>query len=430
MSHDHESDDVKVRTRGSGRRGSHRPGPIRVIATAALALVCATLPMFLVGSLAPRIARELVIDEVAIGTLVSVYFLSGAIWSLPGGIVTDRIGSTAALRASAAIASAVALAVALGGRSWTILIVLFVLGGAAVPLADTGGARAISTGVPLDRQGLAFGGKEASIPIASLLAGLAVPVLGVHLGWRPAYLVAASLAALAIALIPGGLDRPGPGRPTASEATPASRPEVAHRRHPAAPAGTWPVLVMLAISAALAGAAGNSAPTFLVSSAVAADMAEASAGLLLAVASTAGVAARLISGVIADRGGITERRLMSLLMTVGAIGMASLAVGGPAATLVGAMLTFGGGWGWTGLAFLAAVRLLPARPARAAGVILAGLGTGGALGPIVFGAFASTLGYRASWTAAALGTACAAALCLVADLRSPRDAQPRVSSAG
>ena len=73
-----------------------------------------------------------------------------------------------------------------------------------------------------------------------------------------------------------------------------------------------------------------------------------------------------------------------------------------------------------GLAFLAAVRLLPSRPARAAGVILAGLSIGGASGPLVFGAVASSLGYRASWSAAAVSTAIAAALCILADLRARR----------
>lgn len=394
------------------RRG---PSPLRVIITAAIALVCATLPMFLVGSLAPRIALELSIDEVAIGSLVSVYFLSGALWSLPGGMLTDRWGSTRALRTSAALAALTSLVVAAGGRSWMVLVVLFALGGAAVPLADTGGARAISAGVPPDRQGLAFGGKEASIPIASMLAGLAVPTLGTHLGWRSAYVVAAVVAAFVIALIPRGLGEtltPHPG----TKDPDVQKVEAEER----APAGTWLVLTALAAAAALAGAAGNSAPTFLVSSSIAADVAESNAGYLLAIASAAGIGVRLFSGVVADRGSITERRLMGLLMIVGAGGMALLAIGNPWAMVAGAVLTFGGGWGWTGLAFLAAVRLLPSRPARAAGVILAGLSVGGALGPLVFGAFASSLGYRASWSAAAISTALAAGLCLLADVRARR----------
>jgi len=410
-----------------------RPGPGRVVTTAALALICAVLPMFLLGALAPRLIADLGIDEVAIGALVAVFFLSGAVWSLPGGYVTDRIGSTAALRLGATVSAVLAVAVATLGHELWILVVLFVFAGAAVPLADTGGARAISTGVALRRQGLAFGGKEASIPVASMLAGLTVPILGAQLGWRPAYIVAAVLAAAVILAVPAGLDRPGPGMPTPPEErddpppVAPSAPAVAVDR-PAddevAAVDTEPLpdavatrraLVLLAAGSGLAGAAGNSAPTFLVSSAVATGVSEASAGILLAIASVAGIASRIVAGLVADRRGGSERRIMAGLMGTGALGMAILAFGGPALTLVGAVLAFGGGWGWTGLAFFAAVRLLPHRPARAAGAILAGLASGGALGPLTFGALAAGPGYLTAWAVGAGAMLVAGTLTAFAD---------------
>ena len=432
------------------REISTRPGPGRVVATAAFTLACSALPVFLLGALAPRISADLGVDEVAIGGLVAVFFLSGAICSFPGGVITDRIGSSAALRTGVALAATTAVAIAMLAHSFWILLLLFVLAGASVPLADTGGARAISTGVPLRRQGLAFGGKEASIPIASLLAGMMVPILGAQLGWRPAYALAAALGAIVLISVPSGLDRLGPGsNPSGSDpddepdsslaeaatstmpasAIPSDRahevtagregtlagdpesepPADPHRpssgkRVPASdvvPVSARRALVLLAIASGLAGAAGNSAPTFLVSSSVATGVTESSAGILLAVASVAGILSRLAAGVTADRRGGSERRIMGGLMVVGAVGLAAIAMGGPVWTLVGALLAFGGGWGWTGLAFFAAVRLLPQRPARAAGTILAGLASGGALGPLSFGALAAGPGYVVAWLSAA-----------------------------
>lgn len=396
-----------------------RPGPLRVTVTAATALVAAVLPMFLIGALGPRIIADLGVDEVAIGAVVAVFFLASALLSLPGGALTDRVGSTAALRIGALIAATLSVIIALLGQALWILLVLFALAGAAVPMADTGGARAIAAGVPVDRQGIAFGGKEASIPVAALLAGLVVPVLGAQVGWRPAYAVAAGLAVVVAVLVPRGLDTARRADVTVAAAgstlpghDPArtrcdDHPPVTSRRA---------ALVLLAVAAGLGGGAANSAPTFLVTSAVVGGMTEARAGLLLAVASGAGVLMRLLSGVAADRSHGSERRLTAVLMGIGALGMVGLAVGSPVIAGVGAILAFGGGWGWTGLAFLAAVRLLADRPARAAGAILAGLGSGGALGPLAFGALAAGPGYAVAWSAGAGALLTAAVLAGTAEV--------------
>ena len=43
-------------------------------------------------------------------------------------------------------------------------------------------ARAVSS----TRHGLAYGTKQAAIPLATMVAGIAVPVVAIPLGWRPA----------------------------------------------------------------------------------------------------------------------------------------------------------------------------------------------------------------------------------------------------
>ena len=121
---------------------------------------------------------------------------------------------------------------------------------------------------------------------------------------------------------------------------------------------------------------------------------------------------------------IVAERLIGQPLVVGAIGAGCLAFASRiaatgasslfAAWVLGAILVIGLGWGWTGLVFLAAIRLDPTRPAKAAGVVLAGLGVGGAAGPASFGATAGQVGWAAAWSLAAGSLALAAILAFAA----------------
>lgn len=400
-------------------------GAGRTIATASGALIVGTLPMFLLGALSGRIGADLQVGGTVIGGLVALFFAAGAVSSIPAGHLTDRIGATAALRTAAVIAASCSLGVAALGVDVRILLVLFVIGGTAIAMADTGGARAIAASIPAGRQGIAFGGKEASIPAASMLAGLAVPILGAQLGWRPAFAVAGGLAVTFLFAVPGGLG-PSTTRGSTARVSTTRRRRVPTRtpagsdRRPATSEtgpGTGLVLLLLAFAAGLGGAAATATPTFLVPAAVAGGLGESPAGFLLAGASIVGIGMRLSAGVLADRITGAEIRFTALLLGVGTVGLLALSLGGTAATAIGAVLAIGGGWGWTGLIFLAAVRTRPSRPAGAAGTVLAGLGTGGAAGPITFGWLADGPGYPTAWLTAGAAMFVACGIGLVADQR-------------
>ena len=443
-----------------------------VVAVAAAALVGGSLPVFLISSLSPRISADLGLGEAALGTVVAAFFLAGAASSVPGGRTADRLGAAASLRIGLTISAVAGLGVVLlAAGPWSLAACLF-LAGTSLGFIDTGGARAIAATIPLTRQGLAFGGKEASIPAASLLAGIAVPLLGAAAGWRAAFVAAIGYAVLLAIAVPRDLDAlptarqllgaggavtpgtapgspgstspdrvtagaqpdldampdgasdvagslPAPGHDAAPDALPANKPDAppdttsasepdttssagsrAAGQSPAPAARRWP-LVALAVSAALGGGAAASAATFLVPSAVAGGLSADAAGMLLAGASVAGILSRLSVGAVADRRIGGELRIVAVLLGLGAIGVLGLASGLGAVIVPGAALAIGGGWGWTGLVFLAAVRLDPARPAKAAGTVLAGLGVGGASGPAVFGWLAGGPGFELAWVVAA-----------------------------
>lgn len=364
----------------------------RTVTAVSLALTAVTAPVFLTGALSTRM-RE---DFGASGTSVAVtaFFLGAGLGSVPMGWVADRVGARRALRTGVLMSGAADLALAgWAERWWHAAIVLF-LAGTAVGLVDTGGARAFSEGVPDRRHGLAFGVKEASVPAASLLAGLSIPLLAQQLGWRAAFVAAVAFTPAVWVLAPTD----GP-RPTTDRA--AARRTV--RRGP---------LTLFATGIALGTGAATAAATLFVPAFDSRGWSENAAGVLLAVASAASIAVRLVMGWTSDRRPTTSWWVITTLMVIGAVGAGLLAgtdeASGALSAVVGAVLVIGAGWGWTGLAFQTAVRVSPGAPALAAGIVLAGLSVGGAVGPAAFGALGTSVSYGAAWTSAAVAFLAAA----------------------
>jgi hypothetical protein len=407
--------------------------PTRAVVTVASALIAASLPVFLLSALAPSVQLDLGFGEAGLGIAVAAFFLAAAVSSVPGGRFADRFGAPTALRTGLGVAATGNLSVALLADSrWSLATAMF-LGGTALGFVDTGGARAIAAAVPVTRQGLAFGSKEASIPAASFLAGASVPILGAQLGWRPAFGLGVGFAVVVGVLVSSRLERPGSRvRDGSSDRTDALSPApvdatsdrtrdlgLPYVEEPSV--GPWP-LVLLSVTAALGGGAAAATTAFLVASSVTGGLASGAAGSLLAVASAVAIGARLAVGAAADRRASSAVPLVALMLTVGgtgAFGLAFAATSSLTGTIaavvlvVSAVLAIGAGWGWTGLVFLAAVRLDPTRPAKAAGIVLVGLGIGGAVAPATFGAVAARAGYASAWALAA-GAMFAAMLSAVA----------------
>ncbi len=386
-----------------------RVATTRAVGVVAGGLTCASLPAFLTGALSAQIGETLGTSAAAVGGGATAFFLAGAAASVPGGRLTDRIGATAAVRAGATISGIAVLGIATLVDAWWQLIVLLALAGTAMSLIDPGGARILGVAVPRRRQGLGFGIKEASVTLASLLAGVAVPALGATAGWRPAFILGLVVAVAVLVAVPGGIDPPAPGpRRLAGGRAGAGRPHVAaddprvaaDAGGPAAEVPRRPLL-LAAVGAALGGGAATAAATFLVPAGLSAGLGPSAAGALLAVASGTAIVTRLAAGHRADTARPDALRSIVVLQLAGALGMGLLIAPGILAAVTGSVLALGAGWGWTGLLFLAAVRLAPQAPGRASGTVLAGLGVGGALGPAVFATVTSSGSYTLAWTLAA-----------------------------
>ena len=364
------------------------------------ALVLNALPVFLVGGLAVQIRAEMGFSEAALGAAVTAAFAAAALFAPVGGRLADRMGARMAI-ATGSLLSILALA-GIGGLAgtWWQLTGLLLLAGLGFTFTDPGLAILVVGTVPYQRQGLTFGVKEASIPTATLVAGLAVPLLAVTVGWRWAFLAGLAPLVVVAFLLPR-MDMP-PRRQRAD-------------REVAPSGGASPkALFLVAAAVALGSGAGSGIGVFLTESAVSMGFSAPSAGLLLAAGSVAGIVARVVTGVLADRTGREQLGVIFWMMSGGAAAMAMGATGVGFLVVAGTLGAFAGGWGWTGLLFLFLVRANPLTPGTAAGIGLTGLGLGNAAGPLLFGVVAQGISFQAAWALASIIAASAAVLIRVA----------------
>lgn len=367
----------------------------------ALVTVAGSLPIFLVGALAVFIRQDLRFDEAQLGLAVALFYASSGLSSIPGGRLAERRGAPFAVRAAAMLSAGAVVGVAAVAHSWPLLVACLVPAGVAHGLAHPAANLALVVGIPAGRQGFAHGLKQSAVPIATLLSGLTVPALGLTIGWRYAFVLAAlvPLAALAVR-IPSR--RPPGGRPASGGPRRSVRD------------GDVPIATMIVLSVATGcgAAAAISLSAFLVEAGVLFGMTATAAGLLLASGGIAGVLTRIVVGWLADRKPGRPLAVVAGMLGLGALGYLLLSYGNgrPVAIVVGALLAFSAGWGWTGLLNFAVLRRNTNAPAAASGIIQAGAAAGGTVGPLIFGAIAVGVSFPAAWTFAAGLAAAASAL--------------------
>lgn len=378
----------------------------RVTTASVLTISVGMLPGFLPGALAVQLSDSMGIAVTGIGLVVGAFFAFSALLSPVMGWVAERLGWARAMR-TAGLAAGLALGLTpLVARSLVTLGAVTVLAGAALALSHPAVNLSLARCTAVSRQGLVFGFKHAAIPASSALAGLALPVVAIPLGWGWVYALGAAVAVGAASLVPSS-----PGR---FEVDPG------HRDHEGEAGGRRSSLSLLVIVALGAGAGifgADAMATFLVPYAVDVGFAEGSAGLLLAVGSASGILVRLMAGWQSDRASSASLTTVAVFLALGATGIVVLAIGAQIAVVVGTLLAFSLGWGWSGLLTSAVVRRNPGEPAAATGVTMTGIYIGAAAGPIVFGVLAERISFTAAWMAMATALGFGALLMMLAAAR-------------
>jgi MFS family permease len=352
--------------------------PFRVGAGAVAITTATVLPVFLLGALSVQVGEELHFDPAALGLVVALYFGASALYSLPVGKLVERWGSRRTSRVAVAGAAGFMLLTALVSWNYVSLLVILLCGAWCNVMGQLSSNLTLARSMPANRLGLSFGVKQASVPLATLLAGVAVPAVALTVGWRWAFVIAAGLALTALAAAPRGS---GPER--RDRTVPEDRATGA--------------LTVIGAAAGLGAAAATGLGIFVVAAAVDRGVDPGLAGLVLTLGSVVGLVMRMLHGWLADRrrGGHVAYVAGSLLS--GAVGLVLLAFPGPVALVAGVVLGFGLGWSWPGLLQFAVVRLNPAAPAAATAIVQVGVYAGGFLGPIGFGFLATHASFTTAW---------------------------------
>jgi len=380
--------------------------PLGVMVVAVSATILVTLPSCLLGALGLAIRTDLGFSAAEVGLAVGGFFLASSLASLLSGrmALAERLGVRPLLFVGV-LASALVMGFIAGfAQRWVDVAVALAVSGFLNGVVQPGVNLAIARRIPRERMGLALGVKQAAIPAATLLAGVAVAFLAVLTDWRLAWWIGATatvvfvVAALVVApresvRFAGGHRSGGPSRKGGLRMDAS--------------------LLRVTVASILASMGANALRVFFVESAVSQGESFATAGLILSVASIVAIITRLLSGYRSDRVARHPYVTASALMFAGAAGYALMGVAqGVFALLAAAILGISAGWGWSSLVQLGAMHAhLEAASAATAYVHFGGL-FGNLLGPIAFGLLLP-LGYTLAWSVLAVVSAVGAGLMLL-----------------
>lgn len=375
----------------------------RPLLTAVVFTGAGSLPVFLVGAQILQLEAQIGfgVGELAIAS--ATFMGASALAAALAGRVVARIGPTRGFRIGTTLTVGSCLLAASAGAAWLVPLAT-ALGGLGNGLIQVAANLTIFDGVTVGRQGVAYGAKQAAVPTASLVAGLSLPVVGLVLGWRWAFMGAATVALLLALSVPAFDMR-----------RVEERAETSRGRPPLA-------LLPLALAGFAGAFGGNAAALFVVPSAVDVGLTEAAAGAVLAACSTLVVAVRIGAGWMVDRrasSGHLEMLTLTVMGAAGAFGLVGASV--PSLYLVAMPIALLGTWGWPGVFFFTIVHSFPDIPARASGLVLAGNFTGTVLGPLAVGVFAARGDYPNAWLLVGTAAALSAAGFLVAYLLKNRE---------
>lgn len=373
------------------------------VAAAVTGSVLSAVPLFLVAALAPQIRDSLQFGITGFGALLALYYLCAAIGSLPLSRVVESIGAMRAMRTGSALVAILLFMFALLARGVVSLACLIALAGFVSSGIQPATNLFLIQRIPVGHRGLAFGFKQAAVPLAVTLSGLSVPVLALTLGWRWTFAIVAALAL---------------GASTAMPRT--RRPITVHRRQTAVPPLERPdvvYLVALTVGFCLGIASASALTGFVVTALAAADESYTVAGITASLGGLVAASVRMLAGLQFDRRPHSPLAIVVVMLALGAAAYALLAIATAFFKLLlvpAFLLAFALGWGWSGLFNLAIATRYPEQAARATAITSVGGRSGGVLGPFLFGLLVDHGSYAWAWLLTAIAAALGALIILLA----------------
>ncbi|MEB3368566.1 MFS transporter [Saccharopolyspora mangrovi] len=364
--------------------GQRSVGIPRVLSSVAAVVTVGVFPVFLVGGLGVQLQQDLRFGAALLGVGAAGFFGVASVSSRGMGWVVERIGARLGMRIGV-LGSSLCLFGLSAAPNAVWLMGLLWLAGLPNSLAQPASNLLIAQGVPAHHRGMGFGVKQSSIPVATLLAGVAVPGIALTIGWRWVFLIGGAIGLLAAVAVPKlpQAERSEPTRPGAGGT-----------------GGNFTALLLIAIAGGLGSAAANALGAFVTTTAVEVGFSPWAAGLVLSLGSAVGLTIRLAAGVVADRKNPDLIRVITVMLLIGSLGFGLMAVDSPPVFLIGVAVGFGAGWAWPGLLNFAVAKIAPDRVASATSFTQTGIYFGGSLGPLLFGLIAEHAGLTGAWIAA------------------------------
>jgi sugar phosphate permease len=388
----------------------------RVLALIMAVQTAANLGALGLPALAPLLREDLALTRQAAGSFLSVFYVGGALTSLPAGWLADRLGVRATLVGGQSL---VALCFALMALApdYPRLLAWIVLAGIGSGAVNPTATKGVLVWFPARSRATVVGIKQAGFPLGGALGALVLPALASWggLGWRGALGVAGGVIALSAAAAALGYRDPG-GGVTASPAAPSGARGVLRSR------SIWLVSWATFLFALVQISWISYAPLYL---AEVVGLSAVGAGFVLGLAQAGGAVGRVGFGLFSDRvlGGRRRAVLVGagLASAVLCLATAALAPGADAVALGVVAAGFGvAGIGWNGVHHTLVAELAGRdAAATAVGLCLAVSSFGVIAGGPVFGLLADRTGaYQWGWYA--LAGAMTAAVILLAGVREPR----------
>jgi MFS family permease len=352
--------------------------------TLALALIGTGLggmPIWLLSAYSPFVIDSLDLTKTTYGFVVAAFFGFSALTGIGAGRMVNRIGWPAGLAYTAVLAAIGLIVMGAVSTGFAVLVAGILVSSLANAFSQPAANMAIALHVRKARQGLAFGIKQAALPLSTFLVGITVPFFTFEDGWRWAFVIIAGLSLIFGAAV---LAYTGTTRELADKFKRAFKFE------PRAKQGKHKKISIplryLAVGAGLGTSTTMTFAGFIVLYGVHIGLSAADAAVVLSIGSGVGVLARVGAGAFADRRGKGYLMMVSIMMLGGAVGYTLIGFATEIVVLtIGTILAFGLGWAWNGVFHLSIVRLNPDEAAASTGVIQTGMAFGATVGPALFG---------------------------------------------
>jgi predicted MFS family arabinose efflux permease len=365
-----------------------RVGRARLTAVITSAMTVGTVTPFALSALAPFVVPELTLSRTQYGSLITIYFLVGAVASPAVGRLVDAAGGWRMMIVLFGLGT-LALAVMAQAVDYAWLVAAMVVAGLANALSNPATNTVVGTHAPAGRRGVLVGVKQSGVQIGATASGLLLPTGAVALGWRPSLAVGGAVAAAcgvaAVLLRPRRRSAPATPRPPG----PAARGRLDTG---------WLVAYAFFMGAGVAVVNGYIVLYAHEELLLSAGRAGAALGVLGLVA----VVARIVLARSAESRASTVTILfvLGIVATVSSAALVLAPVAGGEPLLWLAVLGLGmSASAWNSVGMLAIIADTGAgATGRASGLVLSGFFAGHLVSPVAFGAVVDrTDGYGAGW---------------------------------